>query len=128
MARRPLIAVVLSALALGVPSACGGDDDEEEPAQQRAAPAQKPAKVDPNKDPYEITCKDIADPLAAGELTRRATNTLAAEMNLKNRSQLQVSQSLFTAFQELCKENPPEYKPARDAVKGVRSGKFKADL
>lgn len=125
-----LIAGAILVIGLsGVGAGCGGDDDE--PAERAAdkPKTETTAKpVDIDKDPYKITCADMADPLAAARLTRRATNTLAIEAKIAGMSQLQAATSIFTAMTELCKKNGPGYTPAKAAVAEVKKGRYEADL
>ena len=120
--------IIAAIAALGFTAGCGGDDEParvaSKPAKQAAAP-QKP--LDPDKDPYLVTCADLAHPQGA-TLSRRAPNTLAAEAKIKGMSQLQASTAIYFGMTELCKSNPGSYKPATDAVAGAKSGKFRSDL
>lgn len=127
MFRQPLtvtacVAALVSVVAIGC-----GDDSAEESSQD--APATKQvAKLDPDKDPYEVTCQDLSDPAASADLSRRATNALAAEAEISGLTQLQSSQSIYFAMTEICKSEPPEFTPAKAAVKAVKAGDYRADL
>lgn len=113
------IAVLVLVGAVG----CGGDSRQEAAAKPRPT-----ATADPNKDPYAINCGDLADPLAAGEMSRRATVKLARKADISGLSQLRASQSIYFAMTELCKENDASYTPAADAVAAVERGEYRADL
>ena len=122
-----LLAVSAAVLATG----CG----EEERASTQAKQATEPAAsttatrpLDENKSPYQIPCQDMADPLAAAKLTRRATFALADRAKVKGLTRLQASQSIYFAMTELCKTNDPAYRPARDAVKAVKAGRYRANV
>jgi hypothetical protein len=104
----------------------GGCGQEERP--EAAAKSRPAAHVDPNKHPYAITCGDLADPLAAADMSRRATVKLARKADISGLSQLRASQSIFFAMTELCKENDASYTPAEDAVAAVKRGEYRADL
>ena len=53
---------------------------------------------------------------------------LADDAKIRGLNRLQASQSIYYAITELCKTKPGSYKPAKDAVAGVRSGEFRAEL
>lgn len=127
MLRKGLI--ILAVAAAGLAAGCG--DEETESEGGAAAPQAKTAAAkppDPDKDPYTITCKDLADVQTANVYSRRASNTLAVEAKMRNMSQLQASTAIFYAMTELCKTKPASFKPAKAAVQGVKAGKYKADL
>ena len=114
----------LTVLGLAWASGCGGDSTAE-PAAKSQAPA---AKAETSKDPYALTCGDLADPLAAGDVSRQATVKLARKADIRGLSLLRASQSIFFAMTELCKENDAGYAPAADAVAAVERGEYRADL
>jgi hypothetical protein len=112
-----------AALAVG----CGDDDDSEsEPAVKQVSLAERHAQIE--KDPYALRCADIRDKLASADMTRVVQYALADDAQIPRLNRLQASQSIFYAITELCKSKPGSYEPATDAIAGVRSGKFRADL
>ena len=116
------VAVLLPVVAVG----CGDDSADE---SVKGAPATKQVvKLDPDKDPYEVTCKDLSDRAASADLSRRASNALAAEAEIRGLTQLQSSQSIYFAMTEICKSESPEFTPAKAAVKAVKAGDYRADL
>jgi hypothetical protein len=106
-------------------AACGGNDEEAR-TNTKAAPLASAAAVD--RDPYAIACGHIQDQQTWASVTRRATVALADQEQLPDLNRLQATQGLFFAMTELCKGRPPSYQPARAAVRGVREGRFRADL
>ena len=113
-------ALVAAAVALAA-AGCGADD-----AEPVATPA---AVVDADKDPYAITCGDLADKVASAHVGRRAQVALAAEADIRRLSPLRAGQSIFYAMTELCETRGDlAYTPAADAVAAVKAGKYVADL
>jgi hypothetical protein len=53
---------------------------------------------------------------------------LADDAKIRGLNRLQASQSIYYAITELCKSKPGSYQPAEDAIAGVRSGEFRAQL
>jgi len=121
---RPQAVLVAAALAF---AAIGCGNDTSEPSTPRSVSAAG-ARLDPNKDPHNITCGDLADKVASGALSRRAQFALAAEARVKDMSRLRVAQSIFFGMTELCKGAELSYTPAADAVRGVERGNYIADL
>ena len=80
------------------------------------------------KDPYDLRCADLRDKLASADITRTVQNALANDAKIRGLNQLQASQSIYYAITELCKSKPGSYQPAEDAIAGVRSGEFRAQL
>jgi hypothetical protein len=113
-------------LAAAVPAACGGDDDRQAQAQ---APTAKlaPARVI-DSDPYALACGHVRDQQKWADVTRRATVAIADRERIRGLNRLQATQSLFFAITELCKGRPASYQPVKAAVRGVKEGKFEADL
>ena len=126
-APRPIRAAILgvAVLTCALATGCGDEDSQTEQAAKSKPVAATPV---PDKDPYAITCKDLADPLASAEMSRRATVKLASTAKVPDLSPLRASQSIFYAMTELCKQNGDAYKPAKDAVAAVEEGKYRADL
>jgi hypothetical protein len=61
-------------------------------------------------------------------MTRVVQYALADDARIQGLNRLQASQSIYYAITELCKAKPGSYRPAKDAIAGVRSGEFRADL
>jgi hypothetical protein len=53
---------------------------------------------------------------------------LADDAKIRGLNRLQASQSIYFAITELCKAKPGSFRPAKDAIAGVRSGEFRAQL
>jgi len=125
MLRAGLITTAIA--AIGLTAGCGGDDGEpaRAGAPKKQAAAQKP--LNPDKDPYTITCQDLKHPQAS-VFSRRASNTLALDAKITGMSQLQAATAIFFGMTELCKQKPATYRPAKDAVSGVKAGKFRSNL
>ncbi len=124
-----LALIVTAALAFLVPMACGDDSgDAESPTRSEQAAPAKPEStkpVDENKDPGKVTCADLQGP-GGGALALVAGNTLASRANVANTSQLQVSNRIRLALEAICKKSGrPEFRPAEEAVKAVKAGKYK---
>jgi hypothetical protein len=122
------------ALAASAAVAAGCGDDE--PAGEAAANAAKQNSTaglakrhaQLERDPYALRCGDIRDKLASADITRIVQYALADEAQIRGLNRLQASQSIFFAITELCKAKPDSYRPANDAIAGVRSGEFRAKL
>ncbi len=80
------------------------------------------------EDPYALTCADLRDEVTAARVTRFVQNALADDAKIRGLNRLQASQSIYYAITELCKSKPGAYQPAQDAIAGVRSGEFRAEL
>lgn len=127
---RRAAAAGLAAIALVWATGCGATAESESAADERpASRAEAPApKIDANKAPRDITCGDLADPLAAAQMSRRAAVKLARAADIEELSELRASQSIYFAMTELCEANDDSYTPAAAAVAAVKRGKFRADL
>jgi hypothetical protein len=121
--------VCLVLVAAAAATGCGGDDgDTEEQAAAKPEP-----RVDVNKDPRAITCRDLGDKEASARLSRTATFTLADELleerpklvNVSNRNQL--AQRIFVGMLELCEDGDPALTPADEAVAGVAQGRYQLE-
>jgi hypothetical protein len=122
---RHAITALLACAAIA--AGCGDDDDPEpEPAKQKVTLAQRQAQIE--KNPYELRCGDLADPVASARMSRIAQYALADDAQIRGLNRLQASQSIYYAITELCKARDGSYQPATDAIAGVRSGKYRADL
>ena len=80
------------------------------------------------KNPYDLRCADLRDKVASARITRVVQYALADDARIRGLNRLQASQSIYYAITELCKSKPGSYQPAEDAVAGVRSGEFRAQL
>jgi hypothetical protein len=125
-ARHTLIGLAsCAAIAAG----CGDDDKQTAGSQSKAktvSVVERHALL--KKDPYALRCSDIRDKLAAADITRTVQVALADDAKIRGLNRLQASQSIYYAITELCKSKPGSYQPAEDAVAGVRSGEFRAEL
>jgi hypothetical protein len=71
--------------------------------------------------PYEFTCGDERHVKRFG---KRAYFALADTERFAHMSRLRAATSIFFGVQEFCKGKPDAYKPMREAVVGVRTGRF----
>ena len=124
---RTAVIITWLALCAAFEAGCG-----EDPAEERAAAtptvtmAERQAQLD--QDPYDLRCADLADKVASASMTRRVQYALADDAGIPGLNRLRASQSIFFAITEVCKGKPGSYEPARQAIAGVRSGEFVADL
>ena len=127
MKMRHTLMVLLASTAVAV--GCGEDDEDTaaqaEPKAQTVDVAERRTQLE--ADPYEVRCSDIRDERSTSN-TRMVQNALAADAMVDGMNQLQASQSVFYALTEVCKSKPGSFQPADDAVAGVRSGKYRAEL
>jgi len=119
-----------SVLALAVlTTGCGGGDE----------PEVKPGLPDPDharevaRNPYALTCADLArQPRSspAQRLVIHAEFALAQVPELREvvrkETLNRTGRSVYFALTEICKDRPPDFKPARLAVEAVRDGKYRA--
>jgi hypothetical protein len=128
MTRRHAITALLTCATLA--AGCGDDDSSSEsssePAAQKVSLAQRHAQIERN--PYDLRCDDLSDPVASARMSRVVQYALADDAAIRGLNRLQASQSIYYAITELCKSNPGSYRPADDAIAGVRGGKYRADL
>lgn len=108
---------------------CGDGED----ASTKSKPAAKPVDVAARsaqleRDPYDLSCADLRDPVAAAQLTRPVQYALADDAKIRDLNRLQASQSIYFAITELCKGEPGSYRPAKDAIAAVRKGELRAEL
>jgi hypothetical protein len=127
--RHTLIAfMACGALAAG----CGDDEsggDASSGSKEKSkviSVAERHAQLE--KDPYDLRCADIRDKLDSARITRVVQVALADDAKIPSLNRLQASQSIYYAITELCKSKPQSYRPAKDAIAGVRSGEFRAQL
>jgi hypothetical protein len=112
-----------------IAAGCGDDDNQTAGSQSKpktVSVAERHALLE--KDPYALRCSDIRDKLASADITRTVQVALADDAKVRGLNRLQASQSIFYAITELCKSKPGSYQPAEDAIAGVRSGEFRAEL
>jgi hypothetical protein len=120
---------LIAVMACGAIAAGCGDDDTGASSKREAKPvtmAQRHAQLE--KNPYDLRCADLRDKLASARITRTVQVALADDAKIRGLNRLQASQSIYYAITELCKSKPGSYRPAEDAIAGVRSGEFKAEL
>jgi hypothetical protein len=110
-----LVAALAATTFIG--AGCGSDGDTKAP---KLAPA---AVID--EDPYALSCGHVRDQMKWSYATKQATVAIANRERFRGMTLLQTSQSLFFAMTELCKGQAATYRPAKPAVQGVRSGKFR---
>lgn len=122
----------LVAIGTAVALFAGGCGDDE--AQESAAPKPEPEqRVDVNKDPLTITCRDLADKQASARMSRTASFTLADRMievqpklaKVSNRNLL--AQRVFAGMVELCEDGDPALTPAEQAMAGVAEGEYQLE-
>jgi hypothetical protein len=75
--------------------------------------------------PYDITCGDERHVNRYGKRTYFA---LADRAQIPGLNRLRSAHSIFFAVTEVCRGKPDSYRPAREAVAGVRSGRWRATL
>ena len=122
-------AVILTGLVASAAVAAGCGEQAASPPAARepvVAVAERTAQLE--QDPYALTCADLADKVTSARMTRIVQYALADDAQIPRMNRLRASQSIYFAITELCKDQPPSYRPARPAIAGVRSGEFVADL
>jgi hypothetical protein len=124
---RPQTLIGLIACA-AIAAGCGDDDQAEKskPEAKRVDIAARSAQLE--KNPYDLRCADMRDKVASARMTRIVQYALADDAKIRGLNRLQASQSIFFAMTELCKAKPGSYRPAEEAIAGVRSGEFRAQL
>ena len=128
-----LAIVIALVAAAGLVAACG-DDDETSATIQRVAGTPDPQHArEVARDPYKVTCRDLARQTLhpeSAKLVIRAEFALAEDPLLKplvaKETRNRVGRSVYYALTELCKGAKPSYEPGRDAVKAVSEGKYLA--
>jgi hypothetical protein len=123
---------MLMALMAGAALAAGcGDEDDSEPAAQAAAKTQvvdiAARRAALEKDPHSVRCSDIRDERSTRN-TRMVQHALAADVKVNGLGELAVSQSIYYGLTEVCKGKPGSFEPAPDAIAGVKSGRYRAEL
>ena len=71
--------------------------------------------------PYAFTCGDERH---VNRFGKRAYFALADRERFPRMSRLRAATSVFYGVQEVCKGKPDAYEPMREAVAGVRSGRY----
>jgi hypothetical protein len=126
--RTSLPLLLIAAFAGG----CGDDDDQAE--SRRVAGTPDPSHVQTvEKDPYEITCRDLSRQTLhpeSAKLVIRAEFALAQVPELRKvvaRETLnRTGRSVYYGLTQICKTKPPSFKPAELAIAGVLDGKYLA--
>jgi hypothetical protein len=115
------------ALCAAIATGCGEEEDGGAAVSKpKVSLVERQAQLE--RDPYDLRCADIRDKVASARITRIVQYALADDAKIRGLNRLRASQSIFYAITELCKAKPGSYQPADDAVAGVRSGKYRADL
>jgi hypothetical protein len=121
--RKTLIGLAACA---AIAAGCGEESQERASAPEKPTPAERQAQLERN--PYDLRCADIRDKIESARMTRIVQYALADDAKIPALNRLQSAQSIFFAITELCKSAPNSYRPAQDAIGGVRSGTYRADL
>lgn len=126
MSRRQTLIGLMACAAIG--AGCGDDDSggSSKPEAKVVNVAERHARLE--KNPYDLRCADLRDKVASARITRVVQYALADDAKIRGLNRLQASQSIYYAITELCKSKPGSYQPAKDAIAGVRSGEFRAQL
>jgi hypothetical protein len=113
----------------------GCDDDEQDPVERRITRGEPdPAHVrEVARDPYLVTCADLAAQPRSPEASRlviQAEFALAQVPELRDvvakETLNRTGRSVYYGLVEECKGRPPSFEPAKAAVAGVLSGKYRA--
>ena len=126
MSRRHTLIGLMACAAIG--AGCGDDEKAEKsrPETKSVDIAARTAQLE--KNPYDLRCADLRDKLASARMTRIVQVALANDAKISGLNQFQASQSIFFGITELCKAKPDSYRPAEEAIAGVRRGEFRAEL
>jgi len=128
--RRATIAVLAAFFALA-----GCRDDERDDLGQRIARGEPdPSHVrEVARDPYLLTCADLAAQPRSPEASRlviKAEFALAQVPELRKvvakETLNRTGRSVYYGLVQECKGRPPSFEPAKLAVAGVLSGKYRA--
>ena len=120
---------LIAVMACGAIAAGCGDDEGGAGSKEKPKPvniAVRSAQLE--KNPYDLRCADLRDAVASARMSRVVQYALADDAKIRGLNRLQASQSIYYAITELCKSKPGSYRPAEDAIAGVRSGEFRAQL
>lgn len=120
--------VAIAALALAGGCGDGGDAEPRVPGTPDPEHAREVAR-----NPYALTCADIArQPLhsESQHLVINAEFALARKPALREQVRRltlnRVGRSVYYGLTEECKGRHPSFRPARRAIAGVRSGRYRA--
>ena len=124
---------VALALALAVLAAAPGCGESGDPGRNELAAVRERAS-ELERNPYDLTCRDLSRQTT--QLSARITHTAEAAVARHPSLRRYVArhtfsravQSIHFANSEICKRRPPAFRPAREAVAGVRSGRYRAEL
>jgi hypothetical protein len=128
--RRATIPVLAAFFAL---AGCW-DDDQDDVGQRIARGEPDPEHVrEVARDPYKVTCADLAAQPKSPEASRlviQAEFALAQVPELRNvvakETLNRTGRSVYYGLVEECKGRRPSFEPAKLAVAGVLSGKYRA--
>jgi predicted RNA methylase len=118
----------LAALAVSALLALGcGDDDEAEPADANRGTSTTTISIaEAARSPKSVTCTDIeTQSEAAGKAALAAANTLAGTVQVRGENRYQTAQRLLFAIYDLCERiDDGSYRPAADALEGIKAGRY----
>jgi hypothetical protein len=125
-----LVAVALGLAAFSASMAACGDDDGE----QRVSGTPDPGHAkDVERNPYAVTCGDLARQPKHPESARLVIDAEfalaqdpALEKVVAKQTLNRTGRSVYYAMTEICKGRDPSFEPGRLAVKGVLVGKYRA--
>jgi hypothetical protein len=128
--RRLVIPVIAAFFSL---SGCG-EDGQDDVEQRIARGEPDPEHVrDVARDPYLVTCADLAAQPKSPEASRlviQAEFALAQVPELRGvvakETLNRTGRSVYFGLTQECKGRPPSFEPAKLAVAGVLSGKYRA--
>ena len=129
---KPRMSLPLLLLLAAVAAGCGNDDDQ--PQAERVSGTPEPSHAEQvDRNPYEITCRDLARQTLhpeSAKLVIRAEFALAQVPELRKvvaRETLnRTGRSVYYGLTQVCKTRPPSFKPAKLAIAGVLDGKYLA--
>ena len=123
--RRALVPLLVALAGAALGAGCGGDE------QRATAGAEREHREAVERDPYALTCGDLARQPESSENQRlviRAEFALAREPMLRRRvaemTLNRAGRSVYWALTEICKGREPSFRPARLAVEAVRRGRY----
>jgi hypothetical protein len=111
-----------------------GEDESDDVAQRIARGEPEPEHVrEVARNPYLVTCADLAAQPRSPEASRlviQAEFALAQVPELRKvvakETLNRTGRSVYYGLTEECKGRPPSFEPAKAAVAGVLSGKYRA--
>src|SRR5918999_4143651 len=116
--------------ALFAVAGCGGDEQEQRITRGEPDPEHVREVA---RNPYLVTCADLAAQPRSPEASRlviQAEFALAQDPALrevvKSETLNRTGRSVYYGLTEECKGRPPSFEPAKAAVAGVLSGKYRA--